>query len=121
MTDAEREKRRKARAELAEHQRKSDLRTLMSFPEFKRYLYDVIDRQAGVFGGSANFVHEHPAEVTFYNEGRRALGINLMLEAQTVAPESFAAMVLERTQVANTLAATLAAEAVPSAMDSRST
>ena len=121
MTEVEREKRRKQRADIAELQRKQDLRALMSLPEFKRYLYDVIDRQAGVFSGSANFSHPHPEQVVFFNEGRRSLGIELMSAAQSVAPESYAAMVLERTQVANALASTLAAEAVPATREGQST
>lgn len=62
-----------------------DLRAVMSTPAGRRFVWHIIDDMAGTFGKS--FTGE-PLSSAF-NEGRRSIGLNLMNEAQALAPDAY--------------------------------
>lgn len=67
-----------------------DLRAVMSSPQGRRFVWRLLDA-AGVFSAS----YTADPNSTAYAEGRRAMGLWLMREAQTVARDPYVAMVRE--------------------------
>lgn len=65
-------------------QQRADLRAVMSTPAGRRFIWRLIDEVAGVFGPSWTGSSE-----TFYREGRRAVGIDLMREVQRTCPAEY--------------------------------
>lgn len=68
-----------------------DLRHVMSSPQGRRVIFRLIQGLANVMGGS----YAGEATATAFNEGRRAVGIGLMLEVQRVSPELWNRLVAE--------------------------
>jgi hypothetical protein len=88
MTDDER-----AEAELRERQqRDEDLRFIMSSKQGRRFVWRVIDSLSAAF--SPSFAGE--AQATAYNEGRRAVGLGLVMETQRVCQREYVAMLAEQ-------------------------
>lgn len=81
MTREELEKIRK-------NQELSDLKTVLSTPEGRRFIYRKI-KECGAFGLS--FSVGQP-DVTAFNEGAKSFGINLMAEITSELPELFFTM-----------------------------
>jgi hypothetical protein len=68
----------------------NDLRSVMSTPEGRRFVWGLLEH-CGVFGPS----YASDANATSYNEGRRAVGIGLMVRCQTEASEFYVAALTE--------------------------
>jgi hypothetical protein len=64
---------------------RSDLTAVLSTPEGRRFVWDLLDDKAGTFGPS--FVGEPHA--TSYNEGRRSVGLGLLVRCQQYAPDLY--------------------------------
>jgi len=79
--DAKREGERK---KLAREQRAADVRAVLSTPEGRRYFWGTVDFVAGFFGLSMTGNNQ-----TFFLEGKRSVGAELVREAQKVAPELY--------------------------------
>lgn len=77
--------------ERARREREADLRGVMSTPAGRRFVWRLIDADAGVLRHS----HAGEALATAFNEGRRALGISLLQEVQKVTPADYVRMVGE--------------------------
>lgn len=77
-----------------------DVRLVMSSPAGRRFLWRLIDSVAHVFSGSFS----GDALSTAFAEGRRAVGIDVMREAQRASPEHYLSM-LEEAQLASRLEA----------------
>jgi hypothetical protein len=67
-----------------EQQRDDDVRAVLSTIEGRRFLWRLLEA-GGLWGPS----YAETATATAYNEGRRSVAINLMLELQRVAPERY--------------------------------
>jgi hypothetical protein len=67
-----------------------DLRHVLAEPQGRRLLWRLID-SAGTFGAS----YAGEPQATAFNEGRRSVGIALMLEAQRVAQARYVQMLQE--------------------------
>lgn len=63
-----------------------DLRKVLSLPEGRRLIWKIL-AEAGVFRSSFTGNSE-----TFYNEGRRRIGLFILNEIMTVKPEAFTQM-----------------------------
>lgn len=87
--------RQRRRAEEKAHQQRADLERVLSSPEGRRFVWRVITA-AGTFG--ASFTGELATGA--YAEGRRAVGIALMQEAQRVAPALYLQMLHEEIDAA---------------------
>lgn len=72
-------------------QRDDDLRSVLSAPAGRRFLWRLLV-QSGLHGASYS---ESPT-ATAYAEGRRAVAISLMREAQRVTPELYAVALKEQ-------------------------
>lgn len=96
MSDEALQQRREQQT-LDRDQRSADVRAVMDTGAGKRLLWGVIEQDCNGFGGS--FVAGH-ADISAFNEGRRSIGVDLMLEIQTAAPEQYAAMVADRAREA---------------------
>jgi hypothetical protein len=72
------------REKLKERMRNDDLTFVLGSPQGRRFFWDVLDRRAGTFSGSFTGNSQ-----TFFNEGRRSVGIELMADAQQLAPELY--------------------------------
>lgn len=118
LSDAEALKKRREREEADRLLREDAQKTVMSTVAGQRFVWDLLDRVCGTFGGSFVQGEEHS---TSFNEGMRAVGIQVMRELQAVAPQAYVAMLLERTQAANAEAAMRKSETVPNAGDRSST
>lgn len=83
-----------AAAERAEETRQRILRMafrdVMGTPSGRRVLWSVIDGRCGTFGASYTGNSE-----TFFREGRRAVGIELMADLQSLVPDLFIKMLSE--------------------------
>jgi hypothetical protein len=64
---------------------RSDLVAVLSTPEGRRFVWDLLDEKAGTFGPS--FVGEPHS--TSYNEGRRSVGLGLLVRCQQHAPDLY--------------------------------
>jgi len=84
----EAEERRIAR-ELQRHQ--TDLRTVLSMPEGRRWLWRVLEQTAAF---RASYDPDSPIRMAFA-EGRRSTGLWLLAELQAAAPGEFAALIAE--------------------------
>jgi len=80
----------------ARRQAADDIRNIMASAPGRRFVWRLIDG-AGTF--RAAFAGD--AWTTAYNEGRRAVGIALMLEAQRVASAEYVLMLTEQAQAAH--------------------
>ena len=110
----EREQRRQQRLEKARLRREQDVKFVMESPQGKRFVV-ALDGIAQEPSWQKN--GDIPADplVLAYNEGRRSVARQVLDEVRRHAPASYAQMMLESIREENELAATLAAEAVPSA------
>lgn len=79
------------RERLAVYQRDEDLKTLMSTPAGRRFLY----RLAYGICGVENGIWSASAEI-HYMEGRRSVGIEVKNEAQRLAPREYVLMIQEQ-------------------------
>lgn len=73
-----------------QQQATDDLLALLALPLGRRVLWRILDGRCGLHAASWT-----GNRATDYREGRRAVGIELMLECQDVAPQLFALMVAE--------------------------
>ena len=75
-----------------DHRRQTDadLQGVMSTPQGRRFVWRVLSHMSGAFGLS--FTGNN---TTFFNEGRRSIGVELMTEAQRVAPADYVHMLNE--------------------------
>ena len=87
------EQRRKER--VAREIELDDLRAVLSTPKGRRFFYRLIFDIAGVQSPSWS-----PSAEIHYKEGRRSVGIDLMLEAQNEFPLLYLNMIAERTEQA---------------------
>lgn len=83
---------RRKRENLRRQQHEEDVRAVMGSPAGRRFLWYLLDEVAGVF--SPSFAGD--ALVTAHNEGRRAVGISIMVEAQRLAKDSYAQLLAEQ-------------------------
>lgn len=79
-------------------QAKEDVRAQLSTPQGRRFLWRVIDeiakaQAASAVPGTCESTHE-----TAYREGRRSIGLELLLEAQRLEPSEFVHMLAEATE-----------------------
>ena len=86
LSDAERQAAARKRAKLALLTESSDLKWLLSDPRGRRFFWALLNRACGVF--AASFAGDPLA--TAHNEGRRRVGIELMLRAQREQPRLYA-------------------------------
>lgn len=93
MTNAADPRRVKARARDETRRRDeaiSDLRRLMAEPWSRRWLWSLLG-QAGVFESSF-----HPSgSITYFNEGRRVIGLDLLKDITTLCPTDYLTMIDE--------------------------
>lgn len=75
-----------------ERQQKDDLRAVLSTPEGRRLVWRIVDEIAGVHGKA---FHGSP-EVALHAEGRRSVGIDLMLAVQTLDPTLWQQVIADR-------------------------
>lgn len=75
---------------LQERQRKSDLGWVMSTPQGRRFIFDLIERRCGVFSASYTGNSE-----TYLKEGKRLVGIDLMEEVQQEFSNEYVQMTSE--------------------------
>lgn len=78
------------REQQAERQRKRDLATIMSMPEGRRFMYDLLFNRCSmmaVYLGQDSGIYRH--------EGRRSLAVELGQELQTDLSENWVKMVQE--------------------------
>jgi hypothetical protein len=87
-TEDERDK----QLEEARLQTQGDAQAVLSTPAGRRFVWRLIDSVARVHG--ASFCGES-THATAYQEGRRAVGIELLAELQRVAPAAYLLMVEE--------------------------
>jgi hypothetical protein len=66
------------------------LRTVMHTPAGRRVLFRIIDEIAGL--SSVSFTGNSE---TFYREGRRSVGVDLMREIQEACPQDYMTMLVE--------------------------
>lgn len=83
---------RQAEKRLA-RQREDDLRELLSLPAGRRFVWRLVDEIAGVHGTTFTGNSQ-----TFHLEGRRSVGIDLMLEIQRLDPGLWLQVVADRMQ-----------------------
>ena len=69
-----------------------DLRFVLATYEGRRFFFRILDEICLTFSGSFN----NSGSVTSFNEGRRAVGIQLMQEGQQLAPVDYVHMLSER-------------------------
>lgn len=106
-----------AKAEALERfQADEDLKAVMAAPAGQRFVY----RLAEYCGIRTHAVVSSP-ELLAYSEGRRSIGVDLLDDAQRVAPQAFVEMMRERLNHENAKAATRAAHAVPGTGDRSTT
>lgn len=88
---------RKAQKTIVQHKQDldrmyvSDLGAVLAMPEGRRLIFSVIDAKCGTFGASYTGNSE-----TFLREGKRAVGISLMQEIQTLFPKLYVEMLSEQ-------------------------
>lgn len=128
LTSSDIQQRRAEREKRWVMQREDDLKQVLGTPLGRRFFWDVMDRLAGLHELSfrtARGVDGRDGDgaplLTAYNEGRRSIGVDLMLAAQRIAPQSYVQMMLDAVQGANADASLRAAEGVPKAGDRSST
>lgn len=91
----ETQSRLRKRSKQKRRQADDDLVDVMRSAAGRRFVWRFIDTEAGVFGGAfASGTVASPEQLTF-NEGRRAVGIELMREAQRVATADYILMIQE--------------------------
>jgi hypothetical protein len=73
-----------------EEQRVRDFGRIMGTPEGRRFIFDLIDRRCGVF--SASFTGNSE---TYLREGKRAVGIEIMTDAQAKFSDDYVLMISE--------------------------
>ena len=95
LTAPSTQKQRKHTQDDARRQREEDVKAMLSTPAGRRWLWHVLDGVAGLFGGSFS---GEGALTSAYNEGRRAVGVALMTEAQRIAPARYVEMVTEQSR-----------------------
>ena len=88
------------RAKVEEHT--NDILWVTSSPSGRRFLSWVLDGVCGLYGSS----YSGGREDTFYREGRRSVGIELMRELQFHAPRNYSTMISEFVQVEDEAAQT---------------
>lgn len=81
----------KAREERRREQADDDLRAVLSTREGRAVVWRVVDEVAGTFSGTFT-----GSSQTFHLEGRRSVGIDVMREAQRVAPQLYLLALSER-------------------------
>jgi len=67
-----------------EQQRNDDVRAVLATVEGRRFMWRLLE-SAGLWSPS----YAETSTATAFNEGRRSIAINLMLELQAVAPERY--------------------------------
>lgn len=82
---AEQQRRRRIQQEL-------DLRAVLGAPEGRRFVWRVIEELCGAF--SPSFTPGEP-ETTAFKEGKRHVGLKLVLEGQGAAPSEYVHMMGE--------------------------
>jgi len=87
---------RREREALLRHQREADLREAMSTPGGRRYLWRVWFDVCGVMGDPGVYTVVDSERITERNLGRAAVGRELILDAQRIAPELYEQMVVEQ-------------------------
>ncbi len=86
---------RRKRESLRRQQHEEDVKAVMATPSGRRFIWHLLEEVTGVFAPS--FAGE--ALLTARNEGRRWVGIHVMLEAQRLARDSYTLLMGE--QLAN--------------------
>lgn len=81
------------RQEVAKKQMESDWRFVMSTETGRRFVWRIIDEIAGSTNGS--FAAGAP-DLTSFNEGRRAVGLQLITESQRITEKEYVHMVCEQ-------------------------
>ena len=85
----------KVNASVLEKMRRDDISALMAMPEFRRYVWWLLE-QSHVFRTSFTGNSE-----TFFREGERNIGLKVFLEINQECPEHYATMVKENTHKEN--------------------
>lgn len=79
------------RLELYRAQREADLHAVMSTPRGRRVVWQLLDGKCHLF--AASFTGD--ALTSAFNEGRRIVGLELMVELQRVVPRFYTQMLTE--------------------------
>lgn len=82
---------RREQQEEARRQAEDDIRNVLGTPAGRRLLWRIIAGSSAAFGPS--FTAD--ALTTAYNEGRRAVGIDLLVQCQKAAPVDYVKMLTE--------------------------
>jgi hypothetical protein len=91
--DAKAQGRLRQREKVKRKQYDADLGSVMGTPEGRRLMWRLIDDTCGVYASSFTGNSQ-----TFFNEGRRSIGLFLLGEAQRVAPADAVHMYQEQLQ-----------------------
>lgn len=83
--------RERRRQEDEKRQHEADIREMLRIPAGRRFLWWLISSKCNTFGGifTGN-------SATFFNEGRRSIGYEVMEEIQNIDPDAYGRMVVER-------------------------
>lgn len=84
-------KEKKNKEKIVEYTDSSDFKFLVSRPEGRRFLWKYLSF-AGVFEQSAN---PHSGSMTYFNEGRRSVGLKILAEIQAYSPQTLVDMINE--------------------------
>jgi hypothetical protein len=87
------EEREAARQALEKEQREADWKWVMSSETGRRFVWRIIDEISGATNGS--FSAGAP-DLTAFNEGRRAVGLQLISESQRITEKEYVHMVCEQ-------------------------
>ena len=83
---------RKALETERQRQQEEDVRAVLATETGRRFVWALLDGHAGVFGAS----YTGDGVSGAYGEGRRSVGIGLMLLVQRLAPDLYVRMVQEQ-------------------------
>jgi hypothetical protein len=89
LSNSESQRRLRQREKDKKRQAETDLKEVMSTAQGRRFVWRLI-RQSGTF--DVSFTGNN---TTFFNEGRRSVGVELMTEAQSVAAADYVHMLTE--------------------------
>lgn len=85
------QRRQKALQEERRRRQDADMRAVLSTPEGRRFFFRLLDGVCNLHGGTFTGNSQ-----TFHLEGRRSVGVELLKEAQGVAPEAWALALQEQ-------------------------
>jgi hypothetical protein len=90
--DAQQVAKAQSKAKIREHLKKSGLRKLMSDPESRVWMWDLL-----ILCGFSRSSFSHDALTMAFNEGMRQVGLQLVAEINRLDPNLYVKMALENT------------------------